>query len=95
MYRYKEHTELNKYEYHLLSTTLDLLSKMNDPEYGSRKDALRAELKDLLNKTYTDIRFFKLSSSQIIIEALRKGYYNKDFSDEALKIVNRINKLKR
>jgi hypothetical protein len=94
IFYYKERKELERYEYYLLSTTLDLLSKINEVDNPQEVSAIKTDFKNLLNDVFSDIRFFKLNSSQKIIDALKKGYQNKNVSEEIDQIKNQRNEIK-
>jgi len=86
----QERKELDRYEYYILSVTLDLINRMNE----ERDESTRKDLKDLLNKVHSELRFFKLGTYQLVIAALSKGYNNEDISQEAGKIRDRLERLK-
>lgn len=86
----QERKELDRYEYYILSVTLNLITRMS--EEGSESN--RRDLKDLLNKVHSELRFFKLSTYQLVIAGLSKAYSGSDASDEVRRIRDRLENLK-
>lgn len=92
---HKERKEMEKYEYYLLSTTLDFLVGIKEVSNHTEVEIMKENLRKFLKDLSSDIRFFKLDSSQNIIDALKKGYQNEDFSKEIVMINERRNELKK
>lgn len=86
--RLKERTELERYEYTLLSITKDLLNRPPN-------DETKKEINDFVDKIYPDLRFSKIKSSKLIIDALIKDRNGDDKSEKMTKIDNRIKEIKK
>jgi capsular polysaccharide biosynthesis protein len=86
--RLKERTELERYEYTLLSITKDLLNRPPN-------DETQKEINDFVDKIYPDLRFSKIKSSKLIIDALIKAMNGDDKSEKMTKIDNRIKEIKK
>lgn len=85
--RLQERTELKRYEYNLLSTTVDLLSKPLNTE-------IEKEIKDFVDKTYPDLRFTQIKSGHLMRDALLKAKKGEDCSEEMKKITNQIKNIR-
>ena len=86
--RLQERNELKRYEYTLLSVTKDLLNRPLD-------DKTEKEIKDFVDKIYSDLRFSKLKSSNLITDALLKAMRGKNKSKESTEIDNQIKKIRK
>lgn len=86
--RLQERTELKRYEYTLLSITKDLLNRPPN-------DETKKEINDFVDKIYPDLRFSKIKSSKLIIDALVKAMNGDDKSEKMTKIDNRIKEIKK
>lgn len=86
--RLQEKTELKRYEYNLLSMTKDLLNRPIDVK-------TEKETKEFIDKIYPDLRFSKLKSSKLIIDALLKAREGKKNSEERTEIDNRLKKIRK
>lgn len=85
--RLRERTELKRYEYNLLSTTVDLLSKPLNTE-------IEKEIKDFVDKTYPDLRFTQIKSGHLMRDALLKAKKGEDYSEEMKKITTQIKNIR-
>ena len=86
--RLQERNELKRYEYTLLSMTKDLLNRPLD-------DKTEKEIEDFVDKIYSDLRFSKLKSSNLITDALLKAMRGKNKSEERTEIDNRLKKIRK
>ena len=86
--RLQERNELKRYEYTLLSVTMDLLNRPLD-------DKTEKEIKDFVDKIYSDLRFSKLKSSNLITDALLKAMRGKNKSEESTEIDSQIKEIRK
>lgn len=86
--RLQEKTELKRYEYNLLSMTKDILNRPIDVK-------TEKETKEFIDKIYPDLRFSKLKSSKLIIDALLKAREGKKNSEERTEIDSRLKKIRK
>ena len=86
--RLQERTELERYEYTLLSITKDLLNR-------PLNDETKKEINDFVDKLPPDLRFSKIKSGKLITYALLKARNGEDKSEEIAKIDTRIKDIKK
>lgn len=78
----KEQKELRNYEFLLLKEIDEIL------------EVRKPDIDNFLAMVYTDLRFTRLESMELITESLKKAKRNEDFSDEKTKIDSRLEKLR-
>jgi len=84
--RIKEKKELDRYEYFILSKTKDIV----------KSNQINTKIvENFVFKLYTDLRFPKLDSSEIIIDLLKNAKEGGPYQIELDKIDIRLEKLKR
>jgi hypothetical protein len=82
----KEKKELDRYEYFILSKTKDIIES----------DQINSKMvENFVFKLYTDLRFSKLESSQVVIDLLKKSNEDDESNQAKMdKVDSRLRKLK-